>query len=1165
MMNRDVLGRQMFAKGGVARQRITDPYIIETIQNLQNAMRQGNAATAAYVQENFRDLQDIAAVYPQVAPIINQGIDVLRSQTAPSLRQPMAPEMGKSLGDLMTPAPDGSMDYYAPGPFGYENAPEAPVMPQGPSDKDVDMFREDFRRYQENERGDQMLVPQPPPGVIEEMPSPAPGIPMAMGGVATPRDPYVDPGKRTRVLPAQDFRDPYVDPGKRTRVLPAQDFRDPYVDPGKRTQVLPAQDFRDPYVDPGKRTQVLPSMSTMLLNNFRQEFKREPRDISELRAYAENLGSGAQARMALGGEPMAAAMGQMGGDPMAGMMGGDPMAAMGAPMPPMGAPMPADQGPVMDEGIASQLPPEVMQILGAAARSFGDPEKAESFEEMMNMIRGVPASEEERRMELAGVVGEQDAQQTPESVLTLVQPVMLLMGAEEGGGAPVDQGIGSVAQEAMNIPVEGPMAEGIMSMAGEGASPPANFNRGGEVRRFENGGGVTYDVNPPYTTVEPISFPLLSGGPEDAQTINAAQYIDAAANLSQLPVRAPAKAASAAKEPAFSQRFKERRDLYRSVLGDTSAADRDMAQAQFFQDLAKFGFGVMQPGKPGENVLAQAGRVALETGLGQNTLALLAKQRAEAQGASRAVDMAALAAAEKAALQEEELASNVAAKAAAKAAAAPAMFMVEWTDASGKPQSRTFNMADPEQATRFSELQKFADGQKIPLSVYKVGEKKEDKPVLVKGLPLDIWNGLTKKQQAIVAGFGPNIQLVERVNPNGSTTFVAYDKNTGVFTPTDIVSKAPTEDVKVLPDGEIVAISRNEKGELEERTLRDTGEADPVYKVVEGKGLVRILNPRDPNSDVEVVLEAKEGEKFKAATLILPQGAAAKYGNGRTNVTVRVGQDGNLYLPKQTTPLDLSSPDLAGAYISGAESTATVVAASMARDSNAMFADMTEKAMNKGRETGKFNLFGQVAQDMATAGAIKAEGLRSFDVQNGELIAKLLDKKEAAAMAQAVEMGTGFWPTTRVLLSKILSPVGVLRAEEENAAKNTLMHLKVLARDAFVANSKYPVAEMALVGKLFPDPDTFFTNRQTELIKLKQLRDKLVFNVDIANATLRSDVATGKEQAEARAAIIKSVRVLNLLGDLGETGVSQADQDKAADELIKKTIKRTTPPRDEGN
>lgn len=541
MMNRDVLGRQMFAKGGVARQRITDTYILETIQNLQNAMRQGNAATAAYVQENLRDLRDIAAVYPQVAPIINKGIDVLRSQTAPSLRQPMAPQMGKSLGDLMTPAPDGSMDYYAPGPFGYENGPEAPVMPEGPSE-------EDLRRYQENERGDQFLIPKPMP----EMPS--------MGG-------------------------------------------------GAPIEGVPMQ---------------------------------------------------------MGGDPRAAAMAAMGAAPAA--MGAAPAAMPAAPaaMPPMGAPMPTDQGPVMDEGIASQLPPEVMQILGAAARSFGDPEKAESFEEMMNMIRGVPASEEERRMELAGVVGEQDAQQTPESVLTLVQPVMLLMGAEEGGGAPVDQGIGSVAQEAMNVPVEGPMAEGIMSMAGEGASPPANFNRGGEVRRFDKGGvssNYAFDFKPiekpdlsektiPYIAVDkPVdaaSNPKLDNNLEKLATTGVPVFKDANSVKVASDARSGARDAMRLAAPSvpgttLAEELKSRTDIYNQLLGTDKS--KEATQIAFLTDLAKAGAVFAQPGQSIAQGLTRALQPVAE-GMG--------KRAAEQAATEQAVKLKALESSEKALAAEKD-------------------------------------------------------------------------------------------------------------------------------------------------------------------------------------------------------------------------------------------------------------------------------------------------------------------------------------------------------------------------------------------------------------------------------------------------------------------------------------------------------------------------------
>ena len=106
----------------------------------------------------------------------------------------------------------------------------------------------------------------------------------------------------------------------------------------------------------------------------------------------------------------------------------------------------------------------------------------------MNTIRGDKASISERRDELASVVGERDADQTPESVLTLVQPVMQM--AQSG----VDLGIGALAQDQMAGDVQGPMAEGIMSTVDMGMeeAPPVNFNQGGPVLPMKNGGEIKY-------------------------------------------------------------------------------------------------------------------------------------------------------------------------------------------------------------------------------------------------------------------------------------------------------------------------------------------------------------------------------------------------------------------------------------------------------------------------------------------------------------------------------------------------------------------------------------------------------------------------------------------------------------------------------------------------
>lgn len=153
----------------------------------------------------------------------------------------------------------------------------------------------------------------------------------------------------------------------------------------------------------------------------------------------------------------------------------------GMPMP-AGLPAAAAQ-PSVAQG-PDQIDPAMMeQMLQQASTQFANIEEAGDYEEMMNAIRGDQMSIGERRQELAALVGQEDAQETPESVLTLLQPVMQI--------AAVEQGIGGLAEEAMGSAVEGPMAEGIMStvnMGGEEAPMP--MEGGAPVQAFRNGGVV---------------------------------------------------------------------------------------------------------------------------------------------------------------------------------------------------------------------------------------------------------------------------------------------------------------------------------------------------------------------------------------------------------------------------------------------------------------------------------------------------------------------------------------------------------------------------------------------------------------------------------------------------------------------------------------------------
>jgi hypothetical protein len=167
--------------------------------------------------------------------------------------------------------------------------------------------------------------------------------------------------------------------------------------------------------------------------------------------------------------------------PVYGMQEGG-MAPMG--MPPQGMP---PQGAMMPEMAQSQqagMDPAILeQMLAQASQGIGSLDEAEDYEQVMNMMTGTSATIAERRMELADLVGDEDAQQTPDSVLTLVQPVIMM--------AKTDEGIGGLAQDQMTEAVTGDMAGGIMSTIDMGAQEgpaPVNFRYGGAVQYMEPGG-----------------------------------------------------------------------------------------------------------------------------------------------------------------------------------------------------------------------------------------------------------------------------------------------------------------------------------------------------------------------------------------------------------------------------------------------------------------------------------------------------------------------------------------------------------------------------------------------------------------------------------------------------------------------------------------------------
>ena len=88
-------------------------------------------------------------------------------------------------------------------------------------------------------------------------------------------------------------------------------------------------------------------------------------------------------------------------------------------------------------------------------------DSADNFTGVMDALRGDTASVKERRSELAEVVGEKDANKTPESVLTLVQPTMMFYEIAQNAQQNAPGGIS-------NLPLQSPGAQPTMPSGGGG-------------------------------------------------------------------------------------------------------------------------------------------------------------------------------------------------------------------------------------------------------------------------------------------------------------------------------------------------------------------------------------------------------------------------------------------------------------------------------------------------------------------------------------------------------------------------------------------------------------------------------------------------------------------------------------------------------------------------
>jgi len=414
-------------------------------------------------------------------------------------------------------------------------------------------------------------------------------------------------------------------------------------------------------------------------------------------------------------------------EPVGMAMGGDPAMAqgVGGMMPPDMAPPPAmPEG----QGMAEQvMDPQVLEgLLGQAQENLENIDDAEDYETVINTIRGDDAPISARYQELASVVGEEDAAQTPESVLTLVQPAMV-MGA-------VDQGIGGLAAEEMTQPVQGAMAQGIMSTVEPpqpameaGGTPPVNFKDGGLVRRGDNQPVLKFEN----AGLVPYLGPRVGMTPRDSKALR--QQIDMANLQNQL-----AAAQGAPTVRPLKEIFDETRGTYASLLGgeDKRAADleeqKNLTQAQILFDIANTALtyaAPMQGERPGMSAAERLAMAATSTQLPQ-TIGARAQQQLEAKKAAdkegRALDLAAL--------QSAEATRTAEASASAK-----------------------FRQKEMELRNK---LEKLGPGEKLYNSQGEVVATGMGQPI--KGIPANVFNALSQDAKNTIMGLDQTIKGVPK-------------------------------------------------------------------------------------------------------------------------------------------------------------------------------------------------------------------------------------------------------------------------------------------------------------------------------------------------------------------------------------------------------------------
>jgi len=906
------------------------------------------------------------------------------------------------------------------------------------------------------------------------------------------------------------------------------------------------------------------------------------------------------------------------GKAMGGVMQRPLFRQMGGPAEPM--PQDMMQAPPMPQGMmqAPPNPQEMVQEAEMAGERVGEQiaaatmtniDSATDVKGAIDALRGNAAPLEARYQELAGLVGERDALQTPESVLALTQPAIMM--TEQGA---MDSGIGELMQTvAGDTEMSGGMDQGVgaLMMQGAGNTPPENFRQGGpvEVQRFANGNEVVSRAGELQSDFLPL-FEQIYGTAEDRQ-----------AELEK---------------------------------------DRQLARSQMMFDIGKAGLafaGETQGGSIAERLANSLNRAGTFDSIGQRAAGLRAlEKQADTQ------DQTARASALKTAISQAQTeASNQAAidlANAKKTTEKADLRVVELSDGT----SQTIDFSTPEGRKEFKDIQlKDPNAQFFKLATQKISDPNlvtfytlnDEGNVEIAGYVDKTANNYLDMVKALESNTPGGLLDEKLIKPFLEAQATELKDEVSGVPMTFYTARAP------------FTIERNGKSETIEAGQRiyltqsdankHSGKLSPTSDTVQ----IQTLYSKDGKESLDIVIDSagvgadllqrkigsgvwgKDSKKYDAFVqqdkemAVLKKKMELEREEGG-NLEIRENADGQLvvYDKKElaagnNTPIaKLGDPEVPDAdyhrfnYFND-EGRLTSVDEDVNSEKGQKLLEKVNKQATEGKNSsmqkiptasvsvqtlllpndkglvtsfdggatyvdedgvkqttpGKALTVGDTIavnvqknerlrlaakKELASMETILASGAEMFDADGNKVAASPAVQKEIIDAYAAARSGTGFWSKTGAVINAVLG--GVLGIDNKKLISNEdsrqfVRMVRILGRSALASSPRYAVADLTTVQQLFPTEEAFFRNPTTEARKLLELKRAINEEKERILTEIGSDEKgpiDPKVMSVMQQKLFEIAKLNSMLGPIEASYTTDisGDAKKQASDLIKDAIQK---------